>query len=117
MNDETEGEISVRGSPDLTAEFFYVIRGLTVVATCQKHLEQGPTLEERRRAAREGSEALASVRDSLQRIPELVKRSELPPEACAMFTQTLAGQQQLFDAAEARFKAALLAHGLPNYSG
>jgi len=112
MVDDTEGEISVRGSPALTAEFFYVMRGMMVAATCQKRLEHAPSLEERRHAAREGKAALSSVEESLQRIPELLRDSDLSVDAQAMFSETLGNQRDLFEAARAKFDAALEAQGL-----
>jgi hypothetical protein len=116
MVDDSEGEISVRGSPALTSEFFYVMRGMMVVTSCQKQLEEAPTLDERRRAARDGQEALVSVRDSLDRIPELLNELEHSPEARSMFAQTLAGQRELYEAARARFEAALEVQGVRDES-
>ena len=112
MVDDTEGEISVRGSPALTAEFFYVMRGMLVVSSCQKKVEHGLTLEERRQGARDGKAALASLEESLARIPELLNDLDHSPDARTMFTQTLAGQRELYEAAGARFAAALEAQGL-----
>ncbi len=116
MVDDTQGEISVRGSPALTAEFFYVMRGMLVVSNCQKQVEQGLTLQERRQGARDGKAALASLEESLARIPELLKDLDHSPDAFTMFTQTLAGQRELYDAARARFGAALEAQGLRDES-
>ena len=112
MVDDSEGEISVRGSPALTTEFFYVMRGLMLVASCHKQVEEAPSLDERQRAAREGEAALVSVRDSLDRIPELLNELEHAPDARSMFAQTLAGQRELYEAARASFEAALEVHGL-----
>lgn len=107
MVDDNEGEISVRGSPALTTEFFYVMRGLMLVASSQKQLEQASTLEERRQSASAGAAALVSVRDSLERIPELLTELEHSPDARSMFAQTLAGQRELYEAARVRFEAAV----------
>src|SRR4051812_37524250 len=117
MVDDTEGEISVRGSPALTAEFFYVMRGMMLAASCQKQLGQAASIEERRNGVREGKAALSSVEESLQRIPELLRDSDLSADAQAMFSETLANQRDLFEAARANFAAALRAHGLADDSG
>lgn len=112
MVDDVDGEISVRGSPALTAEFFYVMRGMMLVSDCQRRLEQATTSGERLQEARAGSGALRSVRDSIERIPELLNEREHSPEARAMFTQTLGAQRELYEAARARFKATLDGYGL-----
>ena len=112
MVDDVDGEISVRGSPALTAEFFYVMRGMMLVSDCQRRLEHATTAEERLHEARAGGGALRSVRDSFERIPELINVLEHSPEACAMFTQTLGAQRELYEAARARFKATLDGYGL-----
>jgi hypothetical protein len=112
MDEETDAEISVRCSPALTAEFFYVMRGMLLASNCQERLEKALTAEERRERAREGRAALSSLHESLHRIAELLKDPELPPNAHSMFSETLASQTGAFETTKARLEAALKAYGL-----
>jgi hypothetical protein len=112
MEDETDAEISVRCSPALTAEFFYVMRGLMLATASHQELEQAATMEERRASARRCQAVLASLSESLGNITELLNDPELPPNARSLFAETLANQQSVFHAAKARFDAALRTHGL-----
>jgi hypothetical protein len=117
MDDETDAEISVRCSPALTAEFFYVMRGMMLATASHQELEQAPTAEEREIPARKCRALLASLDESFGRIDELLKDPGLPPNARALFAETLASQRHLFDAAKARFEAAVEVHGLGEPAG
>ena len=116
MEDESEEEISVRCSPALTAEFFYVTRGMMLVTSSYQELERAVAAEERRLVARKCRSALVSLEESLGRIAELLKEPELPKNARSLFAETLANQRQLFDAAKSRFDAAVAAGGFAERS-
>lgn len=116
MEDDTDAEISVRCSPALTAEFFYVMRGLMLATASHQELEQAATTEERRGSAGRCRAVLASLNESLANIAELLRDPELPPNARSLFAETLANQQGVFDATKARFEAALKTYGLGNGS-
>lgn len=110
--DDYEGEISVRGNPAVTAQFFYVMRAVTAATASQQRLEQASTSDARREAAREAKAALAALRDNLLRVADLLDDPALPPDAQAMFAQTLASQESTFESVRARYEAALAAAGL-----
>src|SRR4051812_7375167 len=112
MDDETDAEISVRCSPALTAEFFYVMRGMMLATASDHELERATTKAERQERAQRCRTVLASLDESLLRIAELLKDPELPPNALLLFSETLANQQGLFDAAKARFETTLARYGL-----
>jgi hypothetical protein len=112
MDDESDEEISVRCSPALTAEFFYVTRGMMLATSSYQELERAVTPEERQSVARKCRAAFVSLEDSLGRIAELLKEPDLPRNARSLFAETLANQRQLFDAAKSRFEAAVKVGGL-----
>jgi hypothetical protein len=110
--DEYDGEISVRGNSAVTAQFFYVMRGMTAAAACEQRLVQATTPEERKEAAQQGKATLAALRENLLRVADLLDDPALPPETHAMFAETLANQKSMFESVRARFEAALRAAGL-----
>jgi len=114
--DDYEGEISVRGNPAVTAQFFYVMRAMTTATACEQRLAQATTPAERRDAVQQGNAALAALRENLARVAELLDDPALPAETHALFAETLANQQSLFETVNARFEAALRAAGLADGS-
>lgn len=112
MDEESEEEISVRCSPALTAEFFYVTRGMMLATSSYQELECAQTLEERRLSAHKCRAVLLSLDESLNRIAELLKEPELPRNARSLFAETLAHQRYLFETAKSRFEAAVETSGL-----
>lgn len=112
MTEEFEGEISVRGNPAITTQFFYVMRAMGLATESLHQLEHGPTIEARREAAQRTRAALTALRENLQRVEDLLNDEALPVDAQAMFAETLASQKRSFEGVNARLEAALLSPGL-----
>jgi len=114
--DDYEGEISVRGNHAVTAQFFYVMRAVTVATASQERFEQAPTPERRLEAARAARAALTALRENLLRVADLLDDPTLPEDTHAMFAQTLASQETTLESLGARYAAALAAAGLRDAS-